>query len=234
MTAPYRATTAAMVAALSLLACSCGGGGDGVCILGYKAGPPFDRTIRTVRVPIFQNETFIRGIEFQLTELVDKEIEKRTPWKVVGCEQDADTELTGVVTAYAKRLLVPSQLNEIRQGEITLGVYIVWRDLRTGQVLTRAPGLPPPPLPGEPPPEGLVPPMRGAPPVAGLPPVSPNVALPPGLLPGHRDIIPLEDRVLIQRTVPFVPELGQSTATARLQVCEDLARQIVNSMELPW
>ena len=119
---------------LSLAACN----GDGnFTIFGYTTKPNYDTNIHTVRIPIFQNKTFIRGIEFDLTQAVIREIEQKTPYKVVGPGCNADTELTGTVLIFTKGLLNVNQINEVREAETTLTVEVVWRDLRTGEYLTR-------------------------------------------------------------------------------------------------
>jgi hypothetical protein len=40
--------------------------------------------------------------------------------------------------------------------------------------------------------------------------------------------------VLVQRSATFVPELGQSFATAKQKVVNEMAQQMVNVMELAW
>jgi len=131
-------------AALALLLPSCETGGN-FTILGYTTRPNYDTNIHTIRVPIFQNRTFIRGVEFDLTQAVIRDIEQKTPYKVVGPGCNADTELTGTVLIFTKGLLNVNQINEVREAETTLSVEVVWRDLRTGEYLTkpiRRPGQP--------------------------------------------------------------------------------------------
>lgn len=191
-----------------VLLSSCASGSYDFCVLGYTTQSQFARDIRTVRVPIFKNRTFVRGIEFELTEAVIRQIEVRTPWKVVGCGEDADTELVGTVVAVGKHDTLVNPLNEIRQGEVTVGAQILWRDLRTGELLTRVPT--PPPL-------------------AELPtPGTDKQTLPAP--------VPIQESfgILVLRSASFVPELGQSTSSARKQAVDDLAKQIVNMLETPW
>jgi hypothetical protein len=111
----------------------CEGGGH-FNILGYSTRPNYNTEIRTVRVPIFKNDTFYRGLEFQLTEAVIRQIELKTPYKIVTAGCAADTELTGKITTYSKNLIIPNQLNEVRESETTLAVEVVWRDLRPGHI----------------------------------------------------------------------------------------------------
>jgi hypothetical protein len=122
------------LAALSaLLLPSCGWDGH-FCILGYTTQPLYDLSIRTVRVPIFKNITLRRELEFKLTEAVIREIEAKTPYKVVQCAENADTELVGTIVNRTKAVTNFNQLAETREAETTLTVELVWRDLRPGHV----------------------------------------------------------------------------------------------------
>jgi hypothetical protein len=233
-------------AALALLLPSCETGGN-FTIFGYTTKPNYDTNIHTVRIPIFQNKTFIRGIEFDLTQAVIREIEQKTPYKVVGPGCNADTELTGTVLIFTKGLLNVNQINEVREAETTLTVEVVWRDLRTGEYLTkpiRRPGEPRlPELQG---PRGL---MLGGP-VAPTAPQEPVASEPlPGTgptpivegplpLPGASAPIPPEQAkppsVLVRSQATFIPELGESRTTALQRNVDSLAIQIVSMMETPW
>jgi hypothetical protein len=147
-------------AALLLPSCSSDGN---LCILGYTTQPNYDTNIHTVRVPIFKNYTMRdstrQGIEFDLTRAVIREIELKTPYKVVGADCNADTELTGTIVGFTKAILNRNQLNEVREAEMTLKVEVIWKDLRTGEILS-LPKLRPDPLP----------PLGDAPPLPALPP----------------------------------------------------------------
>jgi hypothetical protein len=143
------------VAAVCLVLPACEAGGN-FTLLGYTTRPMHNPDIRTVRVPIFRNETFYRGLEFDLTEAIIREIEQKTPYKVVPASQTADTELLGTIVSGTKSVVIFNQLGEVRDAETTLTVQITWRDLRlgcVGDVLTgpdpAAPGATPPPHPAE-------------------------------------------------------------------------------------
>ena len=53
--------------------------------------------------------------ELQLTELVNKEIERRTPFKVVGTPEGADTILDGTINFADKNIIVENPFNLPRQ-----------------------------------------------------------------------------------------------------------------------
>ncbi|HEV3144752.1 MAG TPA: LptE family protein [Gemmataceae bacterium] len=133
------------ISALAILAfafCSCTGGGN-FSILGYTTKPNYDDSIHTVYLPIFQNKAFqagpLRGLENQLTEELQRQIEMKTPYKVTHNRETADTELLGTIVATPKNILNRNQLNEVREGEMIIRVEIVWRNLRTGDLLSAPP-----------------------------------------------------------------------------------------------
>jgi Lipopolysaccharide-assembly len=223
------------VAGLSMPACL----GDGhFSILGYSTQPNYDTKYHTVRVPIFKNYTFRRGLEFDLTSEVVKQIEQKTPYKVVSVNEPADTELLGTITVGTKNIINRNQLNEVREAQTNLVVELVWRDLQTGEILSRPlKGRDAPPInlqiPAQP--ALTISPQPGVnlqPPVA--PPLAPAGELPlsqPGVPPGPP---PRQPVVIVQSLGDFIPELGQSITTAYQQNVERLATQIVSMMEVPW
>jgi Lipopolysaccharide-assembly len=186
-----------------------------VDFLGYTIGSLHDTRYRTIYVPIFENKAFqsgpLRGLEYRLTEAVQKEIERSTPYKVVSNRDRADTELLGAIVATPKHILNRNQLNEIREGQMDIKVELVWRDLHTNEILSKpspTEGMNTEPEPERPAPSGpLVKP--------GLPP--PSCGKTVVLASGH-----------------FVPELGESQTTALAKGCKRLAVQIVSLMEKPW
>jgi Lipopolysaccharide-assembly len=125
-----------LIVALGIVLPSCNGDGN-FTILGYTTSPMYDCGIRTVRVPIFKNETMRQGLEFELTKEVVKQIEAITPYKVISGQGHADTELTGTITLMNKAVTLRTPLNEIRQGQTVLAVALQWKDLRTGEYLSR-------------------------------------------------------------------------------------------------
>ena len=247
------------VAAVALTLPSCQSDGN-LTVLGYTTRPNYDCGIHTVRVPIFVNHTYWRGLEFDLTRAVVREIEAKTPYKVVGPDVDADTELTGEIVAFTKATLNVNPLNEVREQQTTLAVNVVWRNLRTGEFLSDSahrPGSGPAPvvpvLPGATPlavgPGSLAPGVISPPtgpgdgratlgqptePVIGAngKPVPP-VAVGPNaqaVPPG----VPPTAVVTVTSLGDFIPELGQSLTTAQQQNVNRLAIQIVSMMEKPW
>ena len=91
--------------------------------------------IRTVYVPMFESDSLRRNLGERLTEAVAKEIELKTPYKVVH-RPDADSILSARITSETKRV-VAEEVNDIpRNIETDLTVQVNWYD-RRGEYLVR-------------------------------------------------------------------------------------------------
>ena len=107
---------------------------------GYRFGNNtlYAPNVRTIYVPVFQSDSFrtTPGIDLgeRLTEAVCKEIEKRTPFKVVGTADGADSVLTCRIVADTKRMVVESPTDQSRQVEMNIQALVTWAD-RGGAVL---------------------------------------------------------------------------------------------------
>ena len=154
---------------------------------GYQLGSRslFNPNVRTVYVPVVRNDTFRDNIGVQLTEAIQKAIELRTPYKVVG-DPSADSVLTCRVPSQAKRILAETATDEPRALENLVTVELTWTD-RQGNLLLE------------------------------------NRFVPQGELAFY-----------FAQSTNFVPEGGQSFATAQQRIAEQLADQIVNQMEIRW
>jgi len=101
---------------------------------GYSNTALIPRNIKTVAVPILQNDTFYRGYESELTRALAEEIERKTHLKVV--EKDrADTLFTGRITNVYERTLVEDRADQTIEKQITIVLDFRWEDLRSGEVL---------------------------------------------------------------------------------------------------
>jgi hypothetical protein len=153
-----------------------------------------------------------------VTQALVREIGRVTPYRVTSDCDKADTELIGVVMLIEKHNMNRTQQNQIRDGELQVSVDVVWRDLRDGTILSAPRKSQPPtgvtsPLPGEPPPVPFDP---------NLPPPAP---------------IPVAPALVPQRIIAigrYVPELGETNASAMQRVQNKIAVQIVSMMEKQW
>ncbi len=222
-------TVVLVLCALALGGCAWDGHFD---ILGYTTRPNYDEQIKTVRVTIAKNQTYIRGLEYQLTQAVVREIQWKTPFRVVSDGCAADTELVMNIVSRNKNPVLYGPFNEVREVEHTVGVEIIWRDLRpghVGEILSRPLTQPIPPPP-------VLPPLPGSEEALGrqfpAPPLQTPGAPPPPAAPGAI-VLPLPP-VLVQGLGTAIPELGRSTSAADTEAINRLAVQIVSMMERPW
>lgn len=85
--------------------------------------------IRTVYLPMIESDSLRRNLGERLTEAVAKEIELKTPYKVVH-RPDADSVLTARITSATKRVVVEEQNDIPRNLETELAVQVNWFDRR--------------------------------------------------------------------------------------------------------
>jgi hypothetical protein len=233
-------------AALMLPACASWDGQ--LNILGYTTKPNYDLRYKTIKVPVFRNRTPwnltpVPGMEMDLTKAVVREINWKTPYQVVTC--NADTELRGTIVNFNKSLLNYTQMNNIREAETDMKVEVIWRDLRTGEILskqqrrpgqerepeTRQPLLAVPPGPNGLGSRALVMPSpataRTSGPLAGGGEIDDDDVIDPHT---WKKAIP----IVLQSTWYFRPELGESITTAMQRNMNNMAVQIISVMENSW
>lgn len=238
-------------------------------IFGYGTAPNYDRRYKTVRIKVFKNPTFwavvpVPGLEEQLTLALVREMEQKTPYKIV--QGDADLEISGTIQSFQQIALNYTQLNEKRDVETTLTVQVVLKDLHTGEILsspaqraveplppaglmpgqidplatTAVPGLASQELSAAPISPGGQPATIGGaspPPTAGNPvPGATNVPGPSGgpPLPGGAAPVLPIMGTLVRSVAYYRPEIGQSISTAMQDNVNGMAERIVAMMEVPW
>ena len=108
---------------------------------GYSHPSLFPDDVRTVAVPIFDNRSFYQGIERDITEAVIKEIELRTPYKVVDRSR-ADTLIKATITRVDQVRLNRRHTGGLPQEqELRVRLDFAWQDLRTGRTLRERSGF---------------------------------------------------------------------------------------------
>jgi Lipopolysaccharide-assembly len=98
---------------------------------GYQVGSGslYAPDVATVFVPVIESESFRRDLGERLTEAVIKEIELKTPYKVVGTP-DADSILHARLLEDRRRTLVESQFDDPRVSETELRAEVTWVNRR--------------------------------------------------------------------------------------------------------
>ncbi len=120
-----------------------GFGASAGCV-GYRMGAAsiFPADIQTVYVPVFESDSYRRGLAERLTEIVIKEIEQRTPYKVVS-SPDADSILTGKIVNDTKRVIAEDRYDQPRMTQINFVAHVSWVD-RKGDLVSQAGDVPVP------------------------------------------------------------------------------------------
>ena len=102
---------------------------------GYRIGHHslFRPDIHTVHVPIFKSESLRRNIGERMTEAVVKELEKRSPYKVVS-SPDADSTLQGRILRVRKKVIAENSNDDARAVSVEYLVQVQWNH-RNGDAL---------------------------------------------------------------------------------------------------
>ena len=103
---------------------------------GYSNKSLYPKDISTVYVEMFDNQSFRRGIEFELTDALAKRIESQTPYKIVTNRDKADTVISGqIVQARESVLTTERQIGRALEKNIELRAVVSWKNMRTGELL---------------------------------------------------------------------------------------------------
>lgn len=107
---------------------------------GYSTRSLLRQDVESIYVPIFDNDTFRRGLEFKLTKSVKDEILFRTKIKIVDRE-DADAVLYGKIADVQERVISENIADDIVEGSVTIFLDIKLVDARTGRNIMEKKGL---------------------------------------------------------------------------------------------
>ena len=108
---------------------------------GYAHTDRFPTDVRTVAVPLFENQSFYQGVEFDLTEALIKEIELNTPYKVTGGDR-ADTIIDGMIVSIDQNRLSRQSIGGVPQElEVRIVVNYLWKYQNTGKTLRHRDGF---------------------------------------------------------------------------------------------
>jgi hypothetical protein len=106
------------------------------CNGGYSNASLYPEGIGTVYVEMFDNQSFRRGIEYELTDALAKRIEAQTPYKIVTSRDRADTVISGqIVQANESILSTERQVGRALEKNVELQAVVSWKNLRTGELL---------------------------------------------------------------------------------------------------
>lgn len=117
-------------AVFSLALCGCGQLGD------YSNESLFPQDISSVCVEMFNNQTFQRDIEYELTDAIAKRIEARSPYKIISSRDSADTVISGQITSIGASVLSSEkETGRALEKQVELIATVNWKNLKTGRLL---------------------------------------------------------------------------------------------------
>ena len=100
---------------------------------GYTQKSLFSHKINTIYISVFENNTFVRGIEFDIAKALKDEIMSRTSLRIVQ-KDSADIILTGEIGGSAQAALSQSRDN-IVESSVSISASMVLLDTRTGRTM---------------------------------------------------------------------------------------------------
>src|SRR5574341_1058470 len=101
---------------------------------GYSSKSLLRSNVRSIYIPIFDNNTYRRGYEFDLTKAVRDQILLRTGLNVVD-RNEADSILFGKITSVSEGVLIEDTRDNIVESRVSIGIEIRWVDTRTGRTI---------------------------------------------------------------------------------------------------
>jgi hypothetical protein len=103
---------------------------------GYSNESLYPQSVGTVYVEMFDNQSYRRGIEYEVTDALAKRIEAQTPYKIVTDRNRADTVISGqIVQATEETLTTERQVGRPLEKAVELRAVVSWKNLRTGELL---------------------------------------------------------------------------------------------------
>ena len=103
---------------------------------GYSNESLFPEDVGSVYVEMFDNQSFRRGVEYELTDALAKRIEAETPYKVISSRARADTVISGQIVQVSESVLSSErQTGRALEKEVELRAVVDWKNLKTGELL---------------------------------------------------------------------------------------------------
>jgi len=119
-----------LIAAACLGLCGCAG------ISGYSNESLFPQDVDSICLEMFDNQTFRRGTEYELSDALSKRIEVETPYKIVSSRNRADTVISGQIVSIAEFVLsTERETGRVLEKEVELKALVNWKNLMTGELL---------------------------------------------------------------------------------------------------
>lgn len=106
---------------------------------GYTNASLYPSGLSSVYVEMFENESFWRGVEYDLSDALSKRIEAETPYKVVSDRDRADSVISGQIVSVDQTVLsIEREMGTALEKEVELRVIVTWKNLTTGELLVES------------------------------------------------------------------------------------------------
>lgn len=103
---------------------------------GYSNQSLYSQDVKSVYVEMFENTTFRRDIEYELTDAIAKRIEAETPYKIISDRSRADTIISGKITSLsASTISIEPETGRAIEIQAEVIANFNWKNLRTGEYL---------------------------------------------------------------------------------------------------
>ncbi|HHT9152163.1 MAG TPA: LPS assembly lipoprotein LptE [Candidatus Hypogeohydataceae bacterium YC40] len=105
-----------------------------VAACGYTSRSLLKQNVNTIYIPIFENQSYRRGLEFDMTNAFKNEILFKTRLKVVDKDR-ADSIFYGIITDVKESVLIEDFQANIAQSSVIVFMNFKWVDRRTGRII---------------------------------------------------------------------------------------------------
>jgi len=103
---------------------------------GYSNATLFPEDVTSVRLEMFDNRSFRRGTEYELSDALAKRIEALTPYKIVSSKDRADSVMSGqLLSIHESALTIEREVAEPLEKEVVLTAVVNWKNLNTGHLM---------------------------------------------------------------------------------------------------
>jgi len=124
------AVSLGLIISVCLVFCGCGR------MSGYSNQSLFPQDVGSVYVEMFDNKSFWRGVEYELTDALAKRIEADTPYKIISSRDRAETVISGQLVGVSESVLTSErETGRALEKEVRLQAVVNWKNLKTGELL---------------------------------------------------------------------------------------------------
>ena len=103
---------------------------------GYSNETLFPEDVTSVRLEMFDNRSFRRGVEYELSDALAKRIEALTPYKIVSSKDRSDSVISGQLLSISESALTIERDTALPlEKEVVLTAVVNWKNLNTGRLM---------------------------------------------------------------------------------------------------